>query len=105
MFLCYTETVKNLTVSLPDEIYRKARVHAARRDTSVSAMVRDYLVQLSNGATPVPPSRSEGLRAALDAIRQSQIESGVYFNAADRLSRDELYEDALRRHEHSVVRD
>ena len=43
---CYSEIVKNITVSLPDEEYRQARVIAAERDTSVSALVRQYLLSL-----------------------------------------------------------
>jgi len=39
--------VKNITVSVPDEVYRNARVAAAQRDTSVSALVVAYLEQLS----------------------------------------------------------
>jgi plasmid stability protein len=38
--------VKIITVSVPDEVYRRARVHAAERDTSVSAMVRAFLERL-----------------------------------------------------------
>ena len=45
---CVTvRTVKNITVSVPDDVYRNARVAAARRDTSVSALVVAYLEQLS----------------------------------------------------------
>ena len=40
--------MKNITVSIPDEIYLKARIKAARRSTSVSALVRDFLVSLSD---------------------------------------------------------
>ena len=39
--------MKNITVSVPDDVYRNARVAAARSDTSVSALVVAYLVQLS----------------------------------------------------------
>lgn len=35
--------MKNITVSVDDETYRLARVKAAERGTSVSAMVREYL--------------------------------------------------------------
>jgi hypothetical protein len=35
--------VKNITVSVPDDVYRNARVNAAQRDTSVSALVVAYL--------------------------------------------------------------
>jgi hypothetical protein len=33
--------VKNVTVSLPDEVYREARVKAAERNTSLSSLVRE----------------------------------------------------------------
>lgn len=39
--------MKNITVSVKDEVYRKARIKAAQMDTSVSALVAEYLVKLS----------------------------------------------------------
>ncbi len=38
--------MKNITVSVPDEIYRRARVWAAERETSVSATVTRFLEAL-----------------------------------------------------------
>jgi hypothetical protein len=38
--------VKNVTVSLPELVYRRARIKAAERDTSVSALVREFLMKL-----------------------------------------------------------
>jgi len=38
--------VKNITVSLPDEVHRRARIEAAQRDTPVSALVREFLLSL-----------------------------------------------------------
>ena len=38
--------MKNITVTVPDEIYLLARVHAARQGTSVSALVRRFLESL-----------------------------------------------------------
>jgi hypothetical protein len=38
--------VKNITVSVPDEVYRRARVWAAERETSVSATVTHFLEAL-----------------------------------------------------------
>jgi hypothetical protein len=35
--------MKNITLTVPDEIYLLARVHAARQGTSVSALVRRFL--------------------------------------------------------------
>lgn len=85
--LCYCETVKNLTVSVPDDVYRNARVAAAQRDTSVSALVVAYLEQLSG--------RME-VFGRLEAMqREVQAEIGQ-FRAADRLSRDEVHDRAVR---------
>ena len=39
--------MKNITVSVPDDVYRNARVAAAQRDTSLSALVVTYLERLS----------------------------------------------------------
>ncbi len=41
--------MRNITVSVDDETYRQARIVAAQRDTSVSALVREYLADLSTG--------------------------------------------------------
>ena len=38
--------MKNITLTVPDEIYLLARVHAARQGTSVSALVRRFLESL-----------------------------------------------------------
>lgn len=75
--------MKNITVSVDDETYRRARIAAAEREISVSALVRDLLRSLDT-----QESRFERLkrqeRALLDSIHG--------FNAADRLSRDEVHD-------------
>lgn len=38
-------STRNLTISLPDDLVRRAKVLAAERDTSVSAIVRDLLAR------------------------------------------------------------
>ena len=35
--------MKNITVTVPDDVYRTARIRAAERGTSVSALVGEYL--------------------------------------------------------------
>ena len=74
--------MRNITVSVNDETYKRARVAAAERDTSVSALVRDYLEQLASHET-----ESERLKRKERDIR-SRISA---FNASDKLSRDELH--------------
>jgi hypothetical protein len=84
--LCYCETVKNITVSVPDDVYRDARVAAAQRDTSVSALVVKYLERLSGRMDEF--ARLEALQHEVQAeIRQ--------FRGADRLRRDEVHDRAV----------
>ena len=75
--------MKNITVSVDDETYRRARIKAAERDTSVSALVKRFLVELAQGE-----SETERLKAQERALRE-QIAT---FRAGDRLSRDQLHQ-------------
>ncbi len=43
--------MRNITVSLDDETYIRARVTAAERDTSISALVKAFLEQLAGQET------------------------------------------------------
>jgi plasmid stability protein len=79
--------VKNITVTVPDEVYRAARIRAAERGTSVSALVGEYLRALS-GREP-EFSRLEA--------QQKRIQSQIgRFSAGDRLDRDQLHDRAVR---------
>ena len=79
--------MKNITVSVPDHVYRNARVAAAQRDTSLSALVADYLEQLSGRMDEF--ARVEVLQ------REVQSEIGQ-FRGADRLGRDEAHDRSVR---------
>ena len=79
--------MRNITVSVPDEIYRHARVAAAQRDTSLSALVVAYLERLSG---PM-----EGFARLEDLQHEVQAEIGQ-FRAASRLGRDEVHDRAVR---------
>ena len=79
--------MKNITVSVPDEVYRSARIRAAERGSSVSAMVGDYLRSLSAG---------EAEFARLEA-QQRRVQRQIRrFRAGDRLDRDQVHARALR---------
>ena len=79
--------MKNITVALDDETYRKARIVAAQRDSSVSAMVKKYLLSLTL-ESPVPRDPKQEQEALLDSIWQRH----PGFTSADNLSRDALHE-------------
>lgn len=79
--------MKNVTVSVPDEVYRVARIRAAEGGSSVSALVAGYLRSL--GEREAEFSRLEA--------QQSQVLTEIdRFRAADRLDRDELHRRAVR---------
>jgi hypothetical protein len=75
--------MKNITVSVDDETYRRARVKAAEQDTSVSALVKRFLSELASGE-----SDNERLKR-----EEREIRARIHgFSAGDRLSRDEAHE-------------
>jgi plasmid stability protein len=79
--------VKNITVSVPDDVYREARIQAAERGSSVSALVAEYLRSLS---------AREAEFARLEAKRREVIAGIKHFSGSDRLGRDELHERSVR---------
>ena len=87
MWLCYCAAVRNITLSVPDDVYRTARIRAAERGSSVSALVAEYLRSLSERDSEF--SRLEAQQRQV----QEEIER---FSARDRLDRDELHVRAVR---------
>ncbi len=79
--------VKNITLSVPDEVYRAARIRAAEEGSSVSALVSSYLRSISEQGSGF--ARLEGQQRLI----QGQISR---FRAADRLERDEVHDRVVR---------
>lgn len=75
--------MKNITISIDDETYRKARIKAAERDTSVSALVKSFLAELAAGESDL-----ERLKREERALR----ESITNFRAGDRLPREDVHD-------------
>jgi predicted transcriptional regulator len=74
--------MKNITVSLDDETYRRARMIAAQRDTSVSALVKRFLTELASGETE------------FDRLKRLEYEIRARitdFSASENVPREELY--------------
>jgi len=82
--------MKNITVSINDEVYRRARRKAAEHNTSVSQLVAEYLRKLS---------QDEELRAErtkkLEELFASQ-DRGRRRKPVGRLKREEIYGRGLR---------
>jgi hypothetical protein len=79
--------VKNITVSVPDDTYRMARIRAAELDKSLSALVAEFLNSLS---------AREAEFTRLEATQQ-RVQSEIRrFRARERLSRDDIHDRAVR---------
>jgi hypothetical protein len=74
--------VKNITVTVDEETYRRARMKAAEQDTSVSALVRRFLVDLAAGET-----ETERLKRQERELRERVTK----FRGGDRLARDDVH--------------
>lgn len=98
--------MKNITVTVDDETYRSARIRAAELDTSVSAMVREYLRLLA--VRQVEEARSETAGQRRDRLLREVIQDfdarGTALRAADHLSREELFDRAAAQIDAEVKR-
>jgi post-segregation antitoxin (ccd killing protein) len=78
--------MRNITVTVDDETYKRARIAAASLDTSLSALVKTYLQQLASTET-----ETERLKRQEHEIR-SRIAD---FAASSRLSREDTHSRSL----------
>jgi hypothetical protein len=74
--------MKNITVSVDENTYRRARMKAAEQDTSVSALVKRFLTELASEESDGERLKREEreLRARIAAFR-----------AGDRLLREDVH--------------
>lgn len=85
--VCDTVDMKNITVSIDEEAYRRARIRAAEQGISVSAAVREFLVRFAGEET--------------DFDRRKRLQNETFasvedFRAGDRLTREDVHNRALR---------
>ena len=77
----------NITVSLPDDVYRRARIRAAEQNTSVSKMVRQFLTDVGTAETDFERRRR----------LQDQVLAAIpVFSARERLTREQVHDRAVR---------
>jgi hypothetical protein len=77
--------MKNITLSLQDEEYHAARVEAARRRTSVSALVREFLGRLPDSEAAKDPEVEERNRL-MDAL----LKRTARFRVGRKATREEM---------------
>ena len=79
----YPVFMKNVTIALDDSLLREARRIAADRSTSLNAMIRDFLEELSQRESRAVKAR----RRIVELCRESQARVGPRT-----WSRDDLHE-------------
>jgi hypothetical protein len=82
----------NLTLSVEDDVLKKARFRALERGTSVNQLVRQYLTKLA-GDERAERGRREALIAEIDALAR-KVRGGT---GGRKWKREELYERVARR--------
>jgi plasmid stability protein len=73
----------NLTITIDDEVLRRARLRALQQDTSVNALLRDYLTAFASADSTWQQATDELLRLS------TRAKSG---RGGRRWTRDELHE-------------
>ena len=77
----------SLTLTIDDEVLKKARAHAVERGTSVNALVRDYIERIAHD-----DAEREAIMKGIDAIADAAPK-----RRAARFNRDDLYAERSRR--------
>ena len=83
--------MKKITVSVDEETYRLARIRAAELDTSVSALVRDYLRSLASDSRDAEKD-VERRHELMRQVFQDFEARGVGLRMSENLTREELYD-------------
>jgi hypothetical protein len=83
--------VKNITVSVDDELYHAARVAAAQKRTNVTAVLRGYLTAFVEGKAPLieeagPDKERQNQEDLVEALRGCNLVLGY------KPSREKTYE-------------
>jgi len=96
--------MKNITLAVDEDALRGARIYAAEHDTTVNALVRDYLTRLAGekqAAADLEARRAQARRELVELSKNSPGRLGPDW----KWNREELYEDRLfPRHKHSDLR-
>lgn len=88
--------MKNITVTVDDELYRRARVRAAEEGTTVSAVVKGVLRRYAKDGSAAE-ARAEALRVVYDRV-DGRLEGEAPL-PPERGWRDRIYDERFERSE------
>ncbi|MGI8726236.1 MAG: hypothetical protein ACR2K6_00955 [Solirubrobacterales bacterium] len=78
----------NLTLSINDELLKRARIRALEQDTSVNAVVREHLQRFAGSERS-----ARAVEGFLEIAERAEASSG---SGRRRWTREDLYEDRVR---------
>ena len=84
------EVAMNITLSIDEEVVKKVRRVALERDTTLTAMVRDYLTSLADSDAATRKARADRL---METLERSSRDIGPRT-----WTRDDLYDERLNRY-------
>lgn len=79
----------NLTITVPDDVLKRARIRAAEQDTSVNAVLRDELIRFAG---------PDGAKSAVDELLEFLAEPIGSSDGAYTWSREELWAERMDRY-------
>ncbi len=80
----------NITLSIDEEVVKKVRTVALAKDTTLTAMVRDYLTSVANSDAATRKASADRL---METLERSSRDIGPRT-----WTREDLYEERLGRH-------
>ena len=81
--------MKNITISMDDELYRLAQIKAAEQSTSISALFKAFIIRLTG--SEVAESEFQRLQREEQELRAELRARRISLNPAHNISRDELH--------------
>jgi hypothetical protein len=76
--------MSNITLNVPDEVLDDARVYAAQRKTTVNALVREYLISITD--------REKRAKQAMEELYQMSLKTKADLGPDFKFDRASLYE-------------
>ena len=84
------QAVKNITIRIDDNLYRRARMKAAEQGVSISALFRDFLIRLTVGESA--ETEFERLAREEQELRAELGGRRLGLKPEHNLTRDELHD-------------
>ena len=95
---CYTDPVANLTLSIADDLLKRARIRAIEEDTSVNEVVRTFLESYAAPATRIEYADPETAAKARQELVELSMRSTAGSGPGGRSwTREDLYDERLSR--------